>query len=296
MRILVTGAGGFLGRHLVRRLASAGHEVIALIRRDPPPEHRSFLADEGVEALMLDLARFQTSELPRRVDAVYSLAQSEHFRNFPERAEEIFAVNVTANLRLMQWAATAKVRKFVLASSGGIYGNRGHAFLTETDLLAVDSPLGFYLGTKLCSEVLFQNYRHYFETAAILRPFFIYGPGQRRGMLVQRLIESVRIGKPVHLQGTDGLRLNPVFVEDAAAAFAAALHLPGCHVINVAGPDTLSLREIADRIGQAVGRAPVFESVAGEPSDYVANTDLADTRLAPSRTSFNEGLALTLTA
>src|SRR5262249_43548975 len=161
--------------------------------------------------------------LPRGVDAVCSLAQSSNFRNFPEKANDIFAVNVAANLGLVQWATSAGVGKFLYASSGGVYGGRRDGVLRESDPLTVNPALGFYLGSKLCAEILLQDYRSFFKTGAILRPFFVYGPGQKADMLVARLIESVRHSRPVQLHGSNGLRLNPVFVEDAAAAFAAAL-------------------------------------------------------------------------
>jgi nucleoside-diphosphate-sugar epimerase len=247
-----------------------------------------------VRRIETDLAAPGFTRLLPTADAVIALAQSGNFRNFPREAGEIFAVNVAAQLALLQWARELGVRRFVYASSGGIYGARARPFVQETDLLAVDSPLGFYLGTKLCAEVIFQNFRQFFDTAVILRPFFVYGPGQRTDMLIPRLIESVRIGRPIQLQGESGLRLNPIFVEDAAAAFTAALALEGCHVLNVAGPDVLSLREIGEAIGRRVRREPVFERVPGTPSDYVANTEAARTLLRMPQTPFEEGLARTV--
>src|SRR5262249_49632632 len=163
-------------------------------------------------------------DLPGRADAVFSLAQARRFREFPEMAEETFAVNVQATLTLLQWALSSGVERFIQVSSGGVYGSgRQSSLLCETDPLAMHSPIGFYLGTKLCSEVIFQNYSHFFRSAVTLRPFFIYGPGQRKDMFVARLIESIRTGARVRLQGENGLRMNPIFVEDAAAATARAL-------------------------------------------------------------------------
>jgi nucleoside-diphosphate-sugar epimerase len=164
----------------------------------------------------------------------------------------------------------------------------------ESDTLAVDSPLGFYLGTKLCTEVLVQNYRHFFKAAVILRPFFIYGPGQRKDMLIPRLIESVRSGRPIELQGPEGLRLNPVFVEDAVIAFARALHVEGAHVMNVAGPDVLTLREIGESIAALLGTEAKFVRREGTPDDYIGTMETAIARLGLELTAFSEGLRRTL--
>jgi len=294
MHIIVTGAGGFVGTRLVPLLARAGHRVLALVHQAPGPELRELFAGASIALRQFDLASADFGSLPGDAEAVVALAQSRAFRDFPDRAQDIFAVNVAAHLRLLDWARTSGVRRFVYASSGGIYGSRARLEVAESDLLAVDSPLGFYLGSKLCAEVIFQNYRHYFDTAAILRPFFIYGPGQREDMLVPRLIGSVRAGRAIQLQGRDGLRLNPIYVDDAAAAFAAALRVSGCKVINIAGPETVSLRELGERIGRLVRRQPVFEQVAGSPSDYVANIDAARTQLGAPRIGLDAGLARTI--
>src|SRR5262249_10217802 len=149
----------------------------------------------------------------------------------------------------------------------GVYGGRRDGVLRESDPLVVNPALGFYLGSKLCAEIQLQDYRSFFKTGAILRPFFVYGPGQKADMLVARLIESVRHSRPVQLHGSNGLRLNPVFVEDAAAAFAAALDLTGWHVINIAGPNTLTLREICEKIGSILNRKPIFENTDTPPTD-----------------------------
>lgn len=291
MRVLVTGAGGFIGKRLVRELAEQGDSVYALLRKPPTAADAIYFADSKVHQVVRDLGNLDTASLPTGIDALVTLGQSSRFREFPEQAEEVFGVNVTANLRLLQWAVETGVRRVVHASSGGIYGGkRGGQFL-ESDLLAVDSPLGFYLGTKLCGEVLVQNYRQFFDTTVILRPFFVYGPGQRHDMFVARLIESVRHGRPISLQGVDGLRVNPIYVDDAVACFRSAVGLEGAHVINIAGPDVLTLRQICDSIGQLVRRSPVYQMLSGDPIDYVA--DLTRTREllkpAPS-TPFMDGV------
>jgi len=292
MRILVTGAGGFIGKRLIARLAALGHDVFGLVRRAPLAEDADYFAGERVTLLHQDLTLLDTAGLPEDIEALITLAQSSQFRDFPGKAEEVFAVNVTANLKLLQWAVKSSVKRVVHASSGGIYGGKKGGNFFETDLLAVDSPLGFYLGTKLCSEVVFQNYRHFFATAVVLRPFFVYGPGQRSDMFIARLVDSVRRGLPISLQGPDGLRVNPIYVDDAVEAFCAALQLPGAHVINVAGPDTLTLRQVGDVIGRVIGRPAVYELREGDPVDYVGDTAIATTKLRAAATGFEHGIAL----
>ena len=89
------------------------------------------------------------------------------------RAMQVFDVNVAGPLRLLDWCARSGVRRFVLASSGGIYGGKRDVQFQETDGFAINSPLGFYLGSKLCSEIVLHSYRQFLDCTVVIRPFFI---------------------------------------------------------------------------------------------------------------------------
>ena len=293
-RILITGAGGFVGKRLSKRLSEAGHEVFAFLHASPTKEDEFYFQSERINIIKGNLESVDFEMFPENIDSLITLAQSNHFREFPKRSEEVFAVNVTANLKLFQWASLVGVKQLVHASSGGIYGGKVDKVFQEEDLLAVDSRLGFYLGSKLCSEIIFQNYMDFFKTAVILRPFFIYGPRQRADMLVARLIESVKANNPVQLQGKYGLRLNPVYVEDAVVAFENALLLNGSHVINVAGPNVVTLRNVVDSMGRILDRRPVYEYVDGEVIDYVGGVEQAIRKLNQPMTPFNYGIEETI--
>jgi len=284
-RCLVTGASGLLGRHLLPRL-SARWSVHALSRA---PRSPGAAAGNGVTWHAGDLGDGVPAGLPERVDAVVHLAQAEHFRDFPDRAVEIFTINAAGVLHLLEYARRAGARRFVLASSGGVY-RPDAAPLTEASEVMPPTGLGFYLATKLASELLVQQYARFFTTS-ILRFFFIYGPGQRDSMLVPRLVRSVREGVPVALQGEEGLRLNPIYATDAARAVEAALGLAAPATINVAGPTALGLRALCEEIGAQLGRAPVFAvQPARGAHDLVASTELMRRLLAPPLVSPAEGI------
>ena len=78
-------------------------------------------------------------------------------------------------------------------------------------------------------------------------------------MLIPRLVQSVIDQRPILLHGADGLRLSPTHVSDAANAVSRALDLHASHKINVAGPEVLTLRQIAHIIGTSVGSEPIFD-------------------------------------
>ncbi len=284
MNILITGAGGFIGEKVVQQLAENGHCVTAVVRIS-----NQMPIITGVNFLQMDLKNLDVNLLPENIDTVITLAQSAKFREFPQEAEDVFKVNIESNFRLFQWAV-GKIKRFIHISSGGIYGNHIDKTLSEDDLLAVDSPLGFYLGSKLCSEIIFQNYMHFFETAVILRPFFVYGKGQKEDMFVPRIVESVRKGTPIRLQGEQGLKINPIYVADAVVGIIKCLELEGKHIINLAGTAKISLKEMAEIIGKLLGKDAIFDYTSGQPSDYIGSNENAIQKLNINYTPFEEGI------
>ncbi len=283
MRIFVTGASGFIGRHLVAALAEA-HQVFAAVRRRPTE------APAGVSWIEHDFtAAAPPTEWPAAIDAVVHLAQSRHYRAFPEKASDIYSVGLDATMRLLDWARVAGARKFVLASTGGLYGAGPRPF-RESDPVAIGpGPLGFYFTVKRLSEMLAEQYAPFFAVA-ILRVFFAYGQGQAPSMLMARLIESVRAGEPVRLHGKDGIRINPVHVADAVRVIARCLDADASGVFNVAGPEVVSLRETAAHIGAALGRTPRFVTEPGAAADLVADIDRLRRELVPPTVAMREGL------
>jgi len=281
--ILVTGADGLLGAQLIQDLRPLW-QVHALVHSPPICP----LAD--VQYHVRDLgADWKTEGLPQQLDAIVHLAQSSHFREVPEKALDVFNVNVASTARLLDFAYRIKTRKFVYASSGGIYGTGSHAF-NENSPIGVPDCLGYYLGSKLCGEVLAQSYTAQMQVL-ILRFFFIYGPGQNRSMLILRLIDNVVAGRPVKLQGSHGIRINPIYVSDASRALVAALATGQSATYNVAGSEVLSLRDIAETIGTAVGRTPTFDVSEELGQDLVADNCAMLEHLHKPKVNFASGIS-----
>ena len=163
MKILVSGATGFVASHLIPALVAAGHDVVAV------GHERARIAGDGAAPSWI-LAAPDWPALPD-VDAVVHLAQANV--PFPDGADALFAVNVAATQRLLEHARRTGARRFVLASSGSVYG-ASPAPLTETSPLAAHD---FYSATKVAAERLTQAYESHLETA-ILRLFVPYGPGR----------------------------------------------------------------------------------------------------------------------
>jgi UDP-glucose 4-epimerase len=282
MKILITGANGLLGSHAVRHF-SAHHEVHALVHSatsEPVP---------SVTYHLIDLAKDHALKtLPSQVDAVLHLAQSSRFRDFPNQALDVFDVNVGSTARLLDYARNSQASTFVLASSGGVYGAGEEAF-KENAPIPQHGLLGYYLASKLCAEVLAQNYASLLNVS-VLRFFFIYGKGQKRSMLIPRLMDNIKAGLPITLQGHDGIRINPIHVSDAVQALEGCLKLEGSHTFNVAGGESLSMREIANVIGSAVECEPEFKVVSEEPRNLLANIEAMRASLTVPKVNFAQGI------
>jgi UDP-glucuronate 4-epimerase len=282
VRVLVTGATGFTGQAVVRDLVERGDTVYALRRPGAG-------LPDGVEPVDQDLTAPLGDGLPDAIDGVVHLAQSRRYREFPDGATEVFEVNANATVRLLAWARAAGAGSFVYASSGAIYAP-GPEPVRETDAPA---PGNFYAVSKLAGELACEQFRGELR-AHVLRFFFIYGPGQEN-MFIPGVVGRIRDGQEVALAGEDGIRVNPVYVDDAARAVIGTLDAPESLTLNVAGPDTVSLRELSELAGEQIGREPRY--TVGDPRpDVLASIDaLRDAGLAPE-VSFAEGLRRTVAA
>ncbi len=281
MPTLLTGATGFLGGALLPRLAERG-EVVALHRPDASPAPM-----KGVRWIAQDLAAPLSNELPQTIDAVIHLAQSRLYREFPDAAVDVHEVNAAATVRLLDYCRRAGGTTFTYASSGAVY-RPGSAPVSEDD---EPHPGNFYAVSKLAGEQAVEQFRPVLR-AHSLRFFFIYGPGQRN-MFIPGLVQRVGTGEDVTLAGPDGIRVNPVFVDDAATAVLRTLELDDSHVVNVAGPDVVSVREIAELVGAILDRAPSFATAAAQ-ADLVASIERQSAVLGAPRVSFEEGLRETV--
>jgi UDP-glucose 4-epimerase len=283
-KILITGATGLVGSYLLETLKVSDHEIFVISQSEKPFR-------DNITPIKIDLAKeWDYRDLPKQMDIIVHLAQSENFRLFPDTATEVYNVNTISTLKLADYARLSGVKNFIYASSAGIYGSsNGSAFTEKTDIV-YKKELGFYLATKLSSEMILENYQSIFNVI-MLRYFFIYGKGQKRGMLIPRLIDNIIDGKSIRIEGEKGLLINPTYAQDAAEAVIRSMDLNISAKINVGGPDTIYLKEIVDMIGQKLAKTPIFD-FAPEKENFAILGDISEMKLllgAP-QISFNEGI------
>lgn len=288
MRILVTGASGFLGRHLLPKLVQH-HEVLATTRSD------AVSSASEVEWISVDLScpsdRWQ---LPSHVDVVLYMAQSRQYREFPEAGDDIFAVNVHSVWRLIDYARRVGAGQFVFASSANVYRACPRPLNEE----AAIAPATFYATSKRIAEMVLESYGSELPTT-ILRLFTLYGPGQEDS-LVTDLIDRVRGRRPVVLNGECGPSFSPLYVTDACEAIKCWIERPpesvDARYYNVGGIEEVSIRGFAEAIAHSCGIEPIFQrrELKNQDGWVVDGRRFTDATGWAPQTMLEDGIAITL--
>lgn len=282
MNVVLTGATGFIGSRVRPLLAARGHAVTALARVGGQ------VAEPGVRWVTCDVADPGFVDvLPDTADAVIHLAQAG---GSPPDELLLRAVNVESTRLLLHYSRRVGVRRFVFASSGSVYGGSPSP-LPEGQ---PPRPPDAYARSKSEAEALLGKAPP--EVAACaLRLFTPYGPGQN-GRLIADLVERISSGRAVTLRGDGHPRLNPIFVDDVAQIVVRTLETPVPPILNVAGDEVLSIRDMAETIARALGVSPRFEEAPGDPPpDLVGDTTLLRrTFELGTLTAFERGIAVTV--
>ncbi len=251
--VLLTGGTGFVGSRLARRLLSENFSVTVLAQST---SRLDLLQQAGV-AEQIEIVRGAPGcqDLPDmlaelRPDIVIHVASVSRGGESPPEITRMIEANITFPALLLAAMRTAGVRRFV---------NTGTSWQTIADHDGY-SPFNFYAGTKQALEDLLACFCLDGMAAITLRLFDTYGPHDPRRKIVDLIADAAEHGTELAMS-PGGQVIDLVHVEDVAQAFAAAANrlltdvVEGHEIYGVSG-DRVVLRELASRIGQAVGRAP----------------------------------------
>jgi nucleoside-diphosphate-sugar epimerase len=259
---LTTGSTGLIGRELDRYLPT-NLSLLPISRRMPHAntESSEFFADLETEEGL--------HHLPAS-DYILHLAQNLKYRNFPKDTSAVFNLQVKATNSLLQHGETCGLKKFVLASTGGVYHFSGET-IHEDSRLKTLGEVDYYYGTKMASEFLALSYAKLFDVN-IIRPFFVFGPDQDMSMLIPRLVQSIFLGKSISLAGSSGISINPIYSLDAAEIVMNLLQMKNSEIVNLCGPEVVSIRQICEIISDRIGIQAKF-IVNEDQKDIVSSCD-----------------------
>ena len=307
--ILVTGAAGFIGFHVARRLAADGRDVIGIDNLnayyDPALKEARLAELAGFDRFRfhkLDLAdRAGISALfaQHRFAEVVHLAAQAGVRHSLAAPHDYVDANIVGFLNVLEGCRQVGTRHLLYASSSSVYGANTRLPFSTVD--NVDHPLSLYGATKKANELMAHAYAHLFALPATgLRFFTVYGPWGRPDMAMWLFAAAILEGRPIKLFNGGDMRRDFTFVDDVAAAVVKLInHAPHGNpawsgdnpdpatsrapwrVYNIGNHTPVDLMEVVRLLEAALGRPAIRELMPMQPGDvHETCADVEDLRQA----------------
>jgi len=310
MKILVTGAAGFIGFHVSRYLCDRGDEVIGIdnlndyydvslkqarLKQLKPYDNFIFvhldIADrEGVTKLFED----------EKFDRVVHLAAQPSGRYSIENPHSYADSNLVGFLNILEGCRRNEVKHFVYASSSSVYGGNDTTRFGEND--TVDRPASLYAATKKANEVMAYSYSQLYNLPATgLRFFTVYGPWGRPDMSPTTFANAITDGEPIQVFNYGKQRRDFTYIDDIVEGVVRTLDLiiwpdtgPPHRIYNIGSGDPVELLYYIGCIEKALGKVGEKKMMPAQPGDVQytyadVKALVRDTGYRPN-TSIEEGI------
>ncbi len=321
MRVLVTGAAGFIGFHLAAALLDAGHEVLGL---DNLNDYYSVRLKEDRLALLLGRPGFRFERLDlaegealaalferERPSHVAHLAAQAGVRHSLENPASYVQSNLVGFANLLECCRARPVRHLVYASSSSVYGLNGS--MPYSPHAGADHPASLYAATKRSNELMAHAYSHLFDIPCTgLRFFTVYGPWGRPDMALHLFARAIAAGRPINVFNGGRMRRDFTYVGDIVAGMLRLLpKAPGrgewdrekadpatssapWRICNIGNDKPVALTDFIATLERVMGKKAERRSLPMQPGDVEATwADIGDlARLADFRpdTPLEEGM------
>ncbi len=299
-KAIVTGAAGFIGSNLSKRLLEEGHSVLGI---DSFEDHYPRWIKEKNLAGLKKYPEFKFVEdslieldlkyMVKEVDYVFHQAAQPGVRgSFGQFFSIYVRNNIAATQRLLEASKESRIKKFIFASSSSVYGNTPALPATEESMLVPYSPYGV---TKMAAEQLLKVYNDNFGVPSVsLRYFTVYGHGQRPDMAFHKFIKAILEDKPIPLYGDGKQTRDFTCVSDIVDANILAMSAPSGMVFNIGGGTRIGLLDVIAMIGNLMAASPRIDfqsSQRGDVKDTWSDLTRAKEKLGYSpKVSLEQGL------
>ena len=303
-RVLVTGAGGFIGSQLTEKLAELGASPRAFVRyvsngsegwlEKSPFKH-------NIEIIRGDICdRDSVEAAVQGVDIVFHLAALIAIPYSYHLPESYIRTNVLGTLNILQAAKSFSIERFVHTSTSEVYGTAQYVPIDERHPLQGQSP---YSASKIGADKLVESFHLSFNFPAVtIRPFNTFGPRQSARAIIPTIISQCLNKSTIQLGNLEPIR-DFNYVTDTVEGFLLAASQPKVvgHTINIGSGQEIRIRDLVDMVGQILGRPIKIESdpkrsrpEQSEVDRLLANNSLARDLLGwQPKVSLKEGLQLT---
>jgi UDP-glucuronate 4-epimerase len=315
-KIFITGAAGFIGYHLSKRLIDEGYEVFGIDNLNDyydPSLKQSRLANLGHSTFdfrqldLQDYAGLTKVFKEFNPDIVINLAAQAGVRYSLENPRSYIESNLDGFFNILEASRQYGVNKFIYASSSSVYGNNEKSPFAESD--NVDHPVSLYAATKKSNELIAHTYSHLYKMTTVgLRFFTVYGPWGRPDMAYYFFAKAILEGKKIQLFN-QGLNLRDyTYIDDIVESIKrmldgidsllptgeidqyTATKSPYYHLFNIGGSNPVPVLEFVEILEDALGKKAVKELVGFQAGD-VFSTE-ADTKTLESFINFKPSITL----
>ncbi|WP_160043869.1 NAD-dependent epimerase/dehydratase family protein [Paenibacillus sp. USDA918EY] len=251
--VVVTGGAGFIGSHLVKHLIEKGHGVHVIddlsVGKAANLHPDAVLHQEDIRTP----SAFDTI-VSLRPDTVFHLAAQADVQHSIRYPREDMDINVLGTLNILEASRQSCVRKFVFASTSGVYGNLEKDLLEEHDSTV---PISFYGLSKYAAEHVIRLYGELFDLDwTVLRFANVYGPGQTskgEGGVVAIFLNQLRQGVPLTINGDGEQTRDFIYVEDVASALAASQTAGARQIFHVSTGEATSVNRLVELLRENHG-------------------------------------------
>lgn len=283
--ILLTGAAGFIGRHVAEALLRTGHAVVGVDNLNAyydPALKRARLRSIGrfkefrfVEADVADLEALRAAADPREVEIIIQLAAQAGVRHSLTAPFAYEHANMKGHLAVLEYARLAgRLRHLIYASSSSVYGDRTDGPFKEDD--RTDAPASLYAASKKACELMSETYaRLYGLPQTGLRFFTVYGPWGRPDMAVWLFAEAILEGRPVTLYGEGRPARDFTCISDVAPAVLKLCDRPPLQAVphrlyNLGNSSPTSVEHLVQLLERAIGRPAARRHEPMQPGEVAA--------------------------
>ena len=309
MRILVTGAAGFIGYHLCQRLLQEGRQVYGI---DNLNDYYDVKLKTARLAQLIPHKNFQfhvqdLSDRPgianlfaeQSFDGVVHLAAQAGVRYSLENPNAYVDSNLVGFMSILEGCRQQSIAHLVFASSSSVYGANRTVPFSEGD--NVDHPISLYAATKKANELMAHSYAHLYDLPITgLRFFTVYGPWGRPDMAYYKFVEAISNQTPIHIYNQGQMERDFTYIDDVIEGVVRVLHRPPqsegppYKIYNIGNHTPINLLRFIEVIEAEMGRPAIKKWLPMQPGDVPSTfADVSaltqDTGFQP-QTSIEEGM------